>query len=56
MATDTTHARLIEYPWSVFEIVGLFDHKSPLVVTPLKTLANSLESEQARNFIRFQTA
>ena len=33
-----------------FEIVGLFDHESPLVLTPLKTLANSLDSDQARNF------
>ena len=35
----------LEYPWSVFEIVGLFDHESPL-----KTLANRLDSDQARNF------
>ena len=33
-----------------FEIVGLFDHESPLVVTPLITLANSLDSDQAQNF------
>ena len=33
-----------------FEIVGLFDHESPLVVTPLKTLANRLDPDQARNF------
>ena len=44
---------LIEWiPVVCFEIVGLFDHESPLVVTPL----NSLDSDQARNFIRFQTA
>ena len=38
---------LIEYPWSV----GLFDHESPL-----KTLANRLDSDQAWILIRFQTA
>ena len=37
-------------PVVCFEIVGLFDHESPLVVTPLKTIAISLDSEQARNF------
>ena len=40
----------IEYPWSFFEIVGLFDNESPLVVTPLKTLADSLDSDMAQNF------
>ena len=37
-------------PVVCFEIVGLFDHESPLVVTPLITLANSLDSDQAQNF------
>ena len=39
-------------PVVCFEIVGLFNHESPLVVTPL----NSLDSDQVRNSIRFQTA
>ena len=37
-------------PVVCFEIVGLFDHQSQLVVTPQKTLANSLDTDQARNF------
>ena len=37
-------------PVVCFEIVGLFDHESSLVVTPLITLANSLDSDQAQNF------
>ena len=52
----TRRARPDRIPVVCFEIVGLFDHESPLVVTPLKTLANSLDSDQARNLIRFQTA
>ena len=39
-------------PMVYFEIVGIFDHESPLVVTPLKTLANSLDSDQAQNFYK----
>ena len=41
---------LILIPMVCFEIVGLFDHESPLVETPLKTLAKRLDSDQARNF------
>ena len=37
-------------PVVCFEIVGLFDHESPLVVSLLKTLENSLDSDQDRNF------
>ena len=48
----TRRARPDRIPVVCFEIVGLFGHESPLVVTPL----NSLDSYQARNFIRFQTA
>ena len=33
---------LIEYPWSVFFDVWLF--------TPLETVANSLDTDQAQNF------
>ena len=47
----TRRARPDRIPVVCFEIVGLFDHESPLVVTQLKTLANSLDSD-----IRFQTA
>ena len=39
-------------PMVYFEIVGLFDHDLPLVVTLLKTLANSLDSDQAQNFYK----
>ena len=46
----TRRARPDRIPEVCFEIVGLFDHESPLVVTPLTTLANSLDSDQARNF------
>ena len=49
----TRRARPFRIPVVCFEIVGLFDQdEPPLVVTPL----NSLDSDQARNFIRFQTA
>ena len=43
-------ARPDRIPVVCFEIVGLFDHESPQLVTPLKTLANSLDSDQARKF------
>ena len=41
----TRRARPDRIPVVCFEIVGLFDH----VVTLLKALANSLDSDQARN-------
>ena len=46
----TRRVRLDRIPVVCFEIVGLFDHEPPQVVTPLKTLANSLDSDQAKNF------
>ena len=46
----TRRARPDRIPVAVFEIVSLLDHESSLVVTPLKTLANSLDSYQARSF------
>ena len=52
----TRHGQWNARPYRILvvflEIVGLFDHEPPLVVTPL----NSLDSDQVRNFIRFQTA
>ena len=33
----TRRARPDRIPVACFEIVGLFDHESPLLVTPLKT-------------------
>ena len=50
-------ARPERIPVVCFEIVCLFDYES-LVVTPLKTLANSLDSDLIRPeiLIRFQTA
>ena len=48
------HAQPDRIPMVCFEIVGLFDHQSQLVVTPQKTLANSLDTDLARNFGRFQ--
>ena len=41
----TRRARPDRIPVVCFEIVGLFDHEPPL-----KTLANRLDSDQARNF------
>ena len=52
----TRRARPDRIPVFCFVIVGLFDHESPLVVTPLKTLANSLDSDQAHNFDKVSTA
>ena len=46
----TRRARPDRIPEVCFEIVGLFYHESPLLATPLKTLANCLDSDQARNF------
>ena len=46
----TRRTRPDRIPVVCFRIVGLFDHESPLVVTPLQTLAKSLDSDQARNF------
>ena len=41
----TRRVRPDRIPVVCFEIVGLFDHEPPL-----KTLANRLDSDQARNF------
>ena len=41
----TRRARPDRIPVVCFEIIGLFDHEPPL-----KTLANRLDSDQARNF------
>ena len=46
----TRRGRPDRIPVVCFEIVGLFDHESSLMVTSLKTLANSLDLDQARNF------
>ena len=46
----TQRVRPDRIPVVFFEIVGLFDHESPLVVAPLKTLADSLDSDMAQNF------
>ena len=51
----TRRARPERIPVVCIEIVGLFDHESALVVKPLTmltTLANSLDSDQARNFVK----
>ena len=40
----TRRARPDRIPVVCFEIVGLFDHETPLVVIPLPALPNSLDS------------
>ena len=52
----TRRTRPDKIPVVCFEIVGLFDHESPLVGTPLKTLANTVWTQIRPEIrIRFQT-